>query len=49
MKVSPVVTYSVGRVVGVGADAQIHGYGLQGAGEPVTGLESWLYPVSPPS
>ena len=32
-----------------GAQARIHAYALQGAGEPVTGLESWLYPIEPPS
>jgi len=39
--------YSVSRVDGVGAEAQIHAFAYQFAGEPVTGLESWLYPVSP--
>jgi Rieske Fe-S protein len=41
--------YSVGRVDGTGAQARIHAFALQGAGEPVTGLESWLYPIEPPS
>ena len=41
--------YSVGRVDGAGADARIHGYALQGAGQPVSGLESWLYPLEPSS
>ena len=41
--------YSVSRVDGAGAQARIHSFGLQGAGEPVTGLESWLYPINPPS
>jgi Rieske Fe-S protein len=41
--------YSVSRVDGTGAQAQIHGFALKGDGEPVTGLESWLYPVDPPS
>jgi Rieske Fe-S protein len=41
--------YSVSRVEGAGSTAQIHGYSLQGAGQPVDGIESWLYPVSPPS
>jgi Rieske Fe-S protein len=41
--------YSVSRVDGAGSTAQIHSIKLQGAGEPVTGLESWLYPVDPPS
>jgi Rieske Fe-S protein len=41
--------YSVSRVDGAGSTAQIHSIKLQGAGQPVTGLESWLYPVDPPS
>jgi Rieske Fe-S protein len=41
--------YSVSRVDGVGAQARIQGFPLEGAGEPVTGLESWLYPIAPPS
>lgn len=41
--------YSVSRVDGTDAQARIHAFPLQGAGEPVTGLESWLYPVAPPS
>src|SRR6185437_1790769 len=41
--------YSVSRVDGTGAQARIHGYAAQGAGEPVTGLESWLYPIEPSS
>lgn len=41
--------YSVSRVDGAGAQARIHGYPLQPAGEPVSGLESWLYPIAPPS
>jgi len=41
--------YSVGRVDGTGAQARIHAYALQGAGQTVTGLESWLYPIDPPS
>jgi Rieske Fe-S protein len=41
--------YSVSRVDGAGAQARIHGFPLQGDGEPVTGLESWLYPIAPPS
>jgi hypothetical protein len=36
--------YSVSRVDGAGAGARIHGYALHGAGQPVSGLESWLYP-----
>ena len=41
--------YSVSRVDGTGAQARIHSFPLQGAGEPVTGPESWLYPIAPPS
>ena len=41
--------YSVGRVDGTGADARIHSFALKGDGEPVTGPESWLYPIDPPS
>jgi Rieske Fe-S protein len=41
--------YSVSRVEGTGAQARIHGFALTGDGEPVTGPESWLYPLSPPS
>jgi Rieske Fe-S protein len=41
--------YSVSRVDGTEAQARIHGFALQGAGEPVTGVESWLYPIDPPS
>ena len=39
--------YSVSRVDGAGSTAQIHAYGPRGAGQPVTGVESWLYPVNP--
>jgi Rieske Fe-S protein len=38
--------YSVSRVDGTGAQARIHAFALKGAGEPVTGLESWLYPLA---
>jgi Rieske Fe-S protein len=41
--------YSVSRVDGAGAQARIHSFALQGAGEPVNGLESWLYPINPRS
>lgn len=41
--------YSVSRVDGAGARARIHSFPLQVAGEPVTGPESWLYPIAPPS
>jgi Rieske Fe-S protein len=40
---------SVSRVDGTGAEARIRGYAPQGAGQPVSGLESWLYPLEPPS
>jgi Rieske Fe-S protein len=39
---------SVSQVDGTGAEAQIHAVDPHGAGQPVTGLESWLYPISPP-
>jgi Rieske Fe-S protein len=39
--------YSVSHVDGVGAEARIHASPWQFAGEPVSGLESWLYPVTP--
>jgi menaquinol-cytochrome c reductase iron-sulfur subunit len=39
--------YSVGEVVGEGARAEIHSYGLQGPGEHVDGLSGWLYPIQP--
>ena len=39
--------FSVSRVDGAGSDARIHGYTLQGAGQPVSGAESWLYPLEP--
>src|SRR5260221_604808 len=41
--------YSVSRVEGTGGQARIASYPLQGDGQPVTGLESWLYPLTPPS
>jgi Rieske Fe-S protein len=37
--------FSVSRVEGKGANARIHAFGRRGAGEPVTGPESWLYPI----
>ncbi|MFL5953234.1 MAG: ubiquinol-cytochrome c reductase iron-sulfur subunit [Gaiellaceae bacterium] len=40
--------FSVSRVVGTGADAKIHKWTLAFPGEPVSGLESWLYPIQPP-
>jgi menaquinol-cytochrome c reductase iron-sulfur subunit len=39
--------YSVGKVEGEGARAQIHAYGLQGPGEHVDGLSGWMYPIQP--
>ena len=39
--------FSVSHVDGAGSDARIHGYALQGAGQPVSGAESWLYPLEP--
>jgi menaquinol-cytochrome c reductase iron-sulfur subunit len=39
--------YAVGEVVGEGARAEIHAYGLQGPGEHVDGLSGWLYPIQP--
>lgn len=41
--------YSVSRVDGTGARARIHSFRLTGDGEPVTGPESWLYPLAPSS
>jgi Rieske Fe-S protein len=41
--------YSVSRVDGIGAQARIHSFALTADGDPVTGPESWLYPLSPPS
>ena len=41
--------FSVSRVDGAGADARIHVYAFQGAGQPVSGVESWLYPLDPTS
>jgi menaquinol-cytochrome c reductase iron-sulfur subunit len=41
--------YSVSRVDGTGAEARIHADPLQGAGQQLTGVESWLYPVEPAS
>ena len=41
-------TYSVSRVEGTGAEAEIHKYRLAGPGEHVDGLESLLYPIQAP-
>lgn len=40
--------YSVAKVDGSGATAQIHKQNLAGPGQHITGPESWLYPVQPP-
>jgi Rieske Fe-S protein len=40
--------FSVSRVEGTGANAKIHKWTLAFPGEPVSGLESWLYPIQPP-
>jgi len=40
--------FSVSRVVGTGASAQIHKWRFSFPGEHVNGIESWLYPVQPP-
>jgi menaquinol-cytochrome c reductase iron-sulfur subunit len=39
--------YSVAKVEGEGANAQLEAYGLQGPGEHVDGLSGWLYPIQP--
>ncbi len=41
--------YSVSRVAGTGARARIRSFPLRDAGQPVTGPESFLYPVAPGS
>jgi menaquinol-cytochrome c reductase iron-sulfur subunit len=41
-------TYSVAHVEGTGAAAKIRRYTLSGPGQPVDGIESWLYPLQPP-
>jgi Rieske Fe-S protein len=40
--------FSVSHVDGVGATAKIHKWTQAYPGEPVSGLESWLYPIQPP-
>lgn len=40
--------YSVAKVEGSGKTAKIEKFELQGPGQPVTGAESWLYPIQPP-
>jgi menaquinol-cytochrome c reductase iron-sulfur subunit len=42
-------TYSVAEVKDTGANAKIRKYKLQPPGDPVKGIESWLYPLQPPS
>jgi Rieske Fe-S protein len=39
--------FTVDRVDGAGSNARIHGYAFHGAGQPVSGAESWLYPLEP--
>jgi len=41
-------TYSVAKVQGIGAQAEIHKYKLAGPGEHVDGIEQVLYPLQPP-
>ena len=40
--------FSVAKVDGAGASAKIHKQTLSFPGEPVSGAESWLYPIQPP-
>ena len=40
--------FAVSKVIGTGATAQIHKWTWAFPGEPVSGLESWLYPIQPP-
>jgi Rieske Fe-S protein len=39
--------YSIAKVNGEGARAELEAYGLQGPGEHVDGLSGWLYPIQP--
>ena len=41
--------YSVGHVVGTGANAKISKYRVTGPGQHVDGFEQILYPLQPPS
>jgi Rieske Fe-S protein len=41
-------TFSVSKVIGTGAQAQIHKYKAVGPGEHVDGWEQILYPINPP-
>jgi Rieske Fe-S protein len=38
--------YSVARVEGAGANAQIDAFAAKGAGQPLSGPESWFYPLA---
>ena len=40
--------FSVSHVDGVGSSAKIHKWTFAYPGEPVSGVESWLYPIQPP-
>jgi Rieske Fe-S protein len=40
--------FSVSHVDGTGSGAKIHKWAFSFPGEPVDGLESWLYPIQPP-
>jgi Rieske Fe-S protein len=40
--------FSVGQVIGTGAQATIEKWSQRYPGEPVKGIESWLYPIQPP-
>jgi Rieske Fe-S protein len=40
--------FSVSHVDGAGGTAKIHKWTFAYPGEPVSGLESWLYPIQPP-
>jgi Rieske Fe-S protein len=41
-------TFSVAKVSGTGSSAEIKKTTLQDPGEPVEGIESWMYPLQPP-
>ncbi len=41
-------TYSVSKIVGTGAQAQIYKYKSYGPGQHVDGPEAWFYPLTPP-
>jgi Rieske Fe-S protein len=40
--------FSVSHVDGTGSGAKIHKWAFSYPGEPVDGIESWLYPIQPP-